>query len=251
MKNKMNKRIQISREQANELFVRFILNAPEESFSNPEDFCLLLENAFYYCCDRIISISARFNSKESTQFEALCEALFSQIPQLAPLNVYSKQLFCTHRLHTRRANTAGCICYNKELTHVLVVHQYADSNLYSFPKGKMCKDESYVEAAIRETLEETGIDVSERIDETQYMIGKRKNKSDVKMFNVVLDKSLSDNFESPSPLEVSRIRLIKITEIPSKFQKKGLQPDPLTIMLKPQIIKWANAHRNSISSEMN
>lgn len=238
-----NKFYKFTEEQANELFVRFILNAPEESFLQPEDFCLLLESAFYFYSDRMIGIEPNF-IKDKNQFKALCCGLFSKIPQLAPLRKYSDQLYNIHKKHYNQANTTGCICFNKDLTHVLVVHQHANILMYAFPKGKMSKGESYVEASIRETLEETGIDVSNYIDENESKVYHRSHRSNVKLFNVILPIPITDKLVSPSPLEVSLVRWVKITDIGNE---KEYEPDSLTYSLIDEIQKWADEHKSSSS----
>lgn len=236
----MSQKFKFTEEQANELFVRFILNAPPESFSTPEDICLMLESAFYFYSDILIHRRIIFNNQKS-DFKGLCKGLFSYIPQLAPLEKYSDQLFKVHKTHYSKANATGCICYNKELTHVLVVHHQIKCKEFSFPKGKMSKGESYTEAALRETLEETGLDVTNYINEKKFIEYSRKGgKSNVRLFHVT-GLTMSEHLESPSPLEIFCVRWIRINDIGNELE---YSPDRPTNNLKQNIIDFVNKERN-------
>lgn len=252
-----NNKIVITEEQANELFVRFMLNSPTKSFANPQDFCILLENAFYFYCDQMNnSIPIKFNT-DNVLFQRMCDALFSRIPELRVLKSYSYSLFDIHREHYSNAENAGCICINKNLTHVLVVHQHANERVFAFPKGKMCKGESYIEAGIREMLEETGIDVSNVIRaEDKISMTRGSNKSKVNFFIVVLDMPITTHLETPSELEVASIRWASIAEIHDRAEKylrlraqgknKAIKsgPDYMTMMLSQKIQNWIDNYKN-------
>ena len=58
----------------------------------------------------------------------------------------------------KKQATAGTILFNRDGTKVLVVRNFRAKN-YSFPKGKLENDEEAYECAMRETLEETGMNV--------------------------------------------------------------------------------------------
>lgn len=236
----MSKIYNFKDEHANELFVRFIMNASEESFSTPEDFCILLESAFYFYCDFLIHKRVVIFNDHKKEFMMLCKGFFESIPQLAPLEKYSEQLFKLHKTHFSKTNATGCICYNKTLTHVLVVHHQIKPEEFSFPKGKMSKNESYIEAAVRETLEETGLDVTKYIDENNFIEYSRKGKSNVRLFNII-GLSISSHLISPSPLEICYVRWIKINHI---GKENKYSPDSVTKnVILPKIIDFVEKQK--------
>lgn len=60
--------------------------------------------------------------------------------------------------------TYGAVMFNKAITEVLLVQGYFSSkNSWGFPKGKVNEDEEPLACAIREVLEETGYDITDKI----------------------------------------------------------------------------------------
>lgn len=57
---------------------------------------------------------------------------------------------------------------NETLDSVLLVMNY-NQTVYSFPKGKVNKNESGVECAKREVWEEVGYDISKKISEKVFI----------------------------------------------------------------------------------
>jgi len=77
--------------------------------------------------------------------------------------------------------TAGIFFINKE-GKLLVAHPTGhDPNFWSIPKGKLEEGESSIDAALRETYEETNVDLGlftkiYELDEIRYKNGKKKLK---------------------------------------------------------------------------
>jgi ADP-ribose pyrophosphatase YjhB (NUDIX family) len=57
--------------------------------------------------------------------------------------------------------SCGCcvVKYIDDIPHVLLVKPFEKLNLWGIPKGHLNENESYVDCAIRETFEETGVKV--------------------------------------------------------------------------------------------
>lgn len=210
--------ISITKEQAEDMFVRFFLNMPPDAISNLSNFSIQLENAFYYFLN--VHRGDHKTDLKPNIFLSLTESFFNQIPQLKQIKESNPGINITQRLSVLHANLrdqatpCGCICYNHELTHVLVVHHSSMKRMYSLPKGKMNEGESFMETAARETLEETGIDVSPYITDKYMFTYPRKKRSDVIMFHVKdVPMDLSKKLVSPSPLEISLVEWIPIGEL--------------------------------------
>jgi len=79
-----------------------------------------------------------------------------------------------------KAKSAGILLYRKNRSNeyeVLIVHPSGDKNAaWSIPKGRLDKDETPKQAAIREVFEETGIVVSGELDSLGSVIYKSKKK---------------------------------------------------------------------------
>jgi ADP-ribose pyrophosphatase YjhB (NUDIX family) len=57
--------------------------------------------------------------------------------------------------------SCGTVVYKKQAdqTHILLVKQFKNDTGWGIPKGRMEAGETYTETAVRETQEETGVDV--------------------------------------------------------------------------------------------
>lgn len=229
--HRTKKKFNMTKEQAEDMFVRFFLNMPSECISNLSDFSIQLENAFYYFL--AFHMKDIKTDLKSDLYLTLTQKFFNLIPQLKQIlnsndsnDIINK--ICSTRSKLRdQAIACGCICYNSDLTHVLVVHHSALRKMFSFPKGKMSEGESYMLTAARETLEETGIDVSPYITDKYMFTYSRKKRSDVIMFHVKnVPMDLSKKIVSPSPLEIGLVRWVPIEKIGN--EGNGYYPDPAT-----------------------
>jgi 8-oxo-dGTP pyrophosphatase MutT (NUDIX family) len=89
---------------------------------------------------------------------------------------------------------AGCILVDKKNKKIALIYR-TKQNDYSFPKGHLEKNETLIECAIRETIEETKrnceVIVKEPLVVENYVDSKN---CDVKMhYYLALDKGASDN----------------------------------------------------------
>ncbi|OEU23264.1 hypothetical protein FRACYDRAFT_161909, partial [Fragilariopsis cylindrus CCMP1102] len=143
-----------------ELHTRFILNLPSEELNTSERIFFQLEQAWWYYEDMICD-------KQEEQCPGSCT-----LPRYANLKPFSKVLFEFSTLlnsydfqklwkefsiYKRKISTYGCILLNKDYTHV-VLCQFHKSDTWTFPAGKINQNEIGIDAAARETYEETGFD---------------------------------------------------------------------------------------------
>jgi len=72
--------------------------------------------------------------------------------------------------------SCGAVVYKKlaDQTQVLLVKQFKNDAGWGIPKGRMEAGETYTEAAVRETREETGVDI-QIITQLPHVIIVRKN----------------------------------------------------------------------------
>jgi 8-oxo-dGTP pyrophosphatase MutT (NUDIX family) len=79
-----------------------------------------------------------------------------------------KELCASYRKHTNALPVCGCIILSKDKRRVVVVQSYG-RNIWNFPRGKKMMEETDEECAIRETFEETGLDVSKFIKSELFL----------------------------------------------------------------------------------
>ena len=115
----------------------------------------------------------------------------------------------------RSEKSCGTVVFRKtrgKYAVLLIKNKYTDC--WSFPKGHVEEGENEYQTAIRETFEETGIEV--KIEngfrmESKYMIGKKKNiEKTVVYFTALTTRA----FVVPQPEEISAFRWFFEDEFP-------------------------------------
>ena len=141
-----------------EIAVRFFINTPPELLSCLEDLKVLMTESFWYIQDIYKNIltpktSSLYSHGKMSQ-ERFIKGLVSLIPPLQNVDVHS-----IISNSYSKAPVCGCIIIDQTLTQIFIQKSIAQ-DAYGFPKGKQRQNESSIDTALRETLEETGWDVS-------------------------------------------------------------------------------------------
>lgn len=126
-----------------------------------------------------------------------------------------------------RVPVRGAILLNEAMDSTLLVKGWKKGASWSFPRGKINKDEDDLECAIREVDEETGFDIKvaglvPRQDEVKYIeVTMREQQIRLYVFrNVPMDTA----FAPRTRKEISKIQWYKLSELPA-FRKKGSNQD--------------------------
>lgn len=114
---------------------------------------------------------------------------------------------------------AGCIILSEKDPKKIVLVYRKEQDDYSFPKGHVEKNESYKKCAIRESKEETGLDV-EILEEFGTMIYKNNIQEDVynKYF---IARSLDD--AKLKPEQNMKVLFIDINDVKDKLTYENLK----------------------------
>lgn len=122
-----------------------------------------------------------------------------------------------------RVPVRGAILLNEAMDSTLLVRGWKKGASWSFPRGKINKDEDDLECAIREMDEETGFDIKAaglvpKHDEVKYIeITMREQQIRLYVFrNIPMDTA----FQPKTRKEISKIQWYKLSELPA-FRKKG------------------------------
>lgn len=73
-----------------------------------------------------------------------------------------------HQQHHKRARRSGCIILNYETGKCLIIQSY--HQYWGLPKGRVEENETHIQCAIRETYEETGIELTEQDFQKKFNI---------------------------------------------------------------------------------
>lgn len=128
-------------------------------------------------------------------------------------------------MYKRRIPVRGAILLNSSMDHLLLVKGWKKNANWSFPRGKINKDEDDLVCAIREVYEETGFDLQAAgcVPENRQVKSIHLPLRDQDMMLYVFrDIPMDTHFEPRTRKEISKIQWWRISDLPG-FRKKGLQ----------------------------
>ncbi len=160
-----------------DLSARFIINSLEFITLIPEEYFFILEEAYWFALD--------FFSIADITLSVFVEEILSH--NNIHLDVNSD--YVAFKKYKQEVKVYGTMIFNSDMTHCLLVKQKGASTAITFPKGKKSKNETGIECAIRETKEEVGYDVSNKI--TKLCVNVFNKITLYFVFNVALDTIFS------------------------------------------------------------
>jgi mRNA-decapping enzyme subunit 2 len=164
-----------------EVHTRFVLNVPDSELERADRILFQIEQAWWFYEDFLVDASRPPRSEPdsgdgggtndneaanppmgepllpSMNFRQFAEKLFEYSPLLRSENFPS--MWSQFSVYRKKIGTYGCILLSPDRKFVVLV-QLWNSKTHMFPSGKINQGEPASEAAIRETYEETGFDVS-------------------------------------------------------------------------------------------
>ncbi|KAK1750658.1 hypothetical protein QBC47DRAFT_91573 [Echria macrotheca] len=204
-----------------DLCVRFIINLPREDLSSVSRICFQVEEAQWFYEDFIRPLDPTLPSMTLRNF---CLRIFQHCPLLSSFSVENHmRAFDEFLQYKIRVPVRGAILLNEAMDSTVLVKGWKKGASWSFPRGKINKDEDDLDCAIREVYEETGFDIREaglvpRDDEVKY-IEIMMREQDIRLY-VFRDIPMDTVFQPKTRKEISKIQWYKLSELPA-FRKKG------------------------------
>nr|OQO27425.1 hypothetical protein B0A51_07876 [Rachicladosporium sp. CCFEE 5018] len=211
-----------------DLTVRFLLNLPQSELSSVPRLCFQVEEAHWFYEDFIRPLAAAAgNQLPNLPLRQFCLLLFQHCPLLSGFSddehIAAYEEFLAYKV---RVPVRGAILLDASMEQVLLVRGWKKGSSWSFPRGKINKDEPDLDCAIREVWEETGYDLR-----ASGLIA--KDESAVKHIDIIMreqhmrlfvfrDVPLDTVFETQTRKEISKIQWYNLRALPG-FAKKGRQ----------------------------
>ena len=211
-----------------DLCVRFIINLPHEELESVERICFQIEEAQWFYEDFVRPLDPNLPSLNLRQF---CLKIFQHCPLFSSYDsVVHSNAFSEFLAYKTRVPVRGAILLNEAMTEVVLVKGWKKGANWSFPRGKINKDEKDIDCAIREVYEETGYDVRAAglvSEETARYIEVTMREQHMMLF-VVAGVPMDTYFEPRTRKEISRIQWYKLSELPTakKLRQQQHQQDP-------------------------
>ena len=112
-----------------------------------------------------------------------------------------------------------------------MVKGWSAKSSWTFPKGKINQDETEVNCAIREVLEETGFDITPYVNENDYVEIVLRGEQRNRLF-IIPNIPLSTLFQPQTRKEISDIRWHNISDLPRYGGQLRVENDAKFYMIK-------------------
>ena len=215
------------REVLDDLCMRFLVNLPAPEYESFERLFFAIESAHWFYEDFYRETEPTLPKLPLKQFAA---KIFDHTTLLQRYSLQVGKLTSQFQAFKQEVPTCGAAMLNKAMDKVLLVKGWGPTARWGFPKGKLAKDETEIDAAIREVLEETGFDLTPHIDSSTYFIDSICAGRQCRI-HVIPNISEETVFKTKTRKEISDIQWISVSLLPDSHKsvkihnKSGLGPD--------------------------
>lgn len=211
-----------------DLCVRFIINLPQEDLSSVARICFQVEEAQWFYEDFIRPLDPALPSMTLRTF---CLRIFQHCPLLASFSVENHtKAFEEFLEYKTRVPVRGAIMLNKAMDSTVLVKGWKKGANWSFPRGKINKDEDDLDCAVREVYEETGLDLRAAglvpTEQKPKYIEIAMREQHMRLY-VFRDVPMDTPFEPKTRKEISKIQWYKLSDLPAFRRKNGSNNDAI------------------------
>ena len=163
-------------------------------------------------------------SLPSLTLRAFSLRIFQHCPLFSQWDVqHYTTAFAEFLAYKSRVPVRGAIMLNEAMDQVVLVKGWKKGANWSFPRGKINKDEDDLDCAVREVYEETGYDIKgaglvKDEQEMKYIeVNMREQNMRLYVFRGV---PMDTHFEPKTRKEISKIEWYKLTDLPTAKKNK-------------------------------
>jgi mRNA-decapping enzyme subunit 2 len=187
-----------------DLICRFFTTLPDKEYESFNRIFVWIQQAHWFYCDFYLKEGEERYSlfHFGKKFFEYCNLLHKYLPKY-------NQYYNAFLDYLSKIKTCGSILINSRSNKVVLVNCM---NSWNFPKGKIDEGETELECAIRETREEVGYDISNLIDEKNFLEFESKNGKITKYFII---NNVPENifFKTQTRGEIEQIKWFNINSI--------------------------------------
>ncbi|KAI3337058.1 hypothetical protein HD806DRAFT_25862 [Xylariaceae sp. AK1471] len=206
-----------------DLCVRFIINLPREDLSSVARICFQIEEAQWFYEDFIRPLDPTLPSMSLRTFSL---KMFQHCPLLASFSAdIHLKAFDEFMQYKTRVPVRGAVMLNDAMDAAVLVRGYKKGASWSFPRGKINKDEDDLDCAVREVYEETGYDlraaglVEKNAPVHPLEVTMHDQQVRLYVFRGVPEDTV---FETRTRKEIGDIKWYKVSDLPAYRKKKGI-----------------------------
>mmetsp|Transcript_22857 Transcript_22857/g.58241 ORF Transcript_22857/g.58241 Transcript_22857/m.58241 type:complete len:354 (-) Transcript_22857:491-1552(-) len=146
-----------------EILIKFVYNAPAENLIDCTQLMFLVEHAWWYYEDCVREKPGNQNLRHYANYNTFASMLFNKCEVLQPHLAQLPKILDEYRQYKAQIPVYGAILLDAAMERVLLVRGYKSNSGWGFPRGKVNRNESEVDCACREVMEETGMVIDDMI----------------------------------------------------------------------------------------
>ncbi|GAV47688.1 hypothetical protein ZYGR_0H05340 [Zygosaccharomyces rouxii] len=225
-----------------DLLVRFVINCPPEDLSSVERELFHFEEASWFYTDFVKLMNPTLPSFKIKSFA-------KNIIRLCPLvwnwDIHADEALQKFSQYKKSIPVRGAAIFNEKLNKILLV-KGTESDSWSFPRGKISKDEDDVACCVREVREEIGFDLTDYIDENQFIERNIQGKN-YKIF-IISGVSENYNFKPQVRNEIEKIEWRDFRKIQKTMHKSSVRYYLINSMMRP-LSMWVRRQKHIIGDD--
>ncbi|GAA6015193.1 hypothetical protein JCM10207_003638 [Rhodosporidiobolus poonsookiae] len=218
-----------------DLCARFIVNLPAEELESMDRVCFQIEQAHWYYEDFIRPTASNPALLPSYGLKAFSLLMFKSCPLLHDLVPSHGKIWTSFMAYKERVPVCGAIMISEYWDKVLLVKGWNKGASWSFPRGKINKQEPEAMCAVREVLEETGFDLTdyfpphqlhpsyageeEGVERIPYYVELVIREQKIRLY-FVPNVPEATRFETRTRKEISKIDWFRLSSLPTWNQNQ-------------------------------
>lgn len=189
----------------------------------------------------------------SLSLKAFAMRIFQHCPLMSEWSEYHHAAaFSEFLAYKTRVPVRGAIMLNESMDKVVLVKGWKKNANWSFPRGKINKEEKDLDCAVREVLEETGYDLKAAglVKDEKYMkyIEITMREQHMKLY-VFRDVPMDTVFAPQTRKEISRIEWVSLSDLPTVKKNKQAQHDVVNANKFYMVAPFLNPLKKWISQQ--
>jgi mRNA-decapping enzyme subunit 2 len=205
--------------QVVKLEATFLINLPAQEYIYIERVLYHLQDAYWYFIDFMETSTKKSMSWEQFLFEMMHNIWWLRESCKEYTVTQLRDVFSTY---IGTIPVYGCIIHaNRENTYLLV---QGPTGRWSFPKGKQNERELPLDVAIRETREETGLELQEKLFTNARVVYRKIGNRLLGMFHVTLKKELPVFINQHCKTEITNIKWFQKRDIYNRHRFPTIYP---------------------------
>lgn len=225
-----------------DLLVRFIINCPPEDLSSVERELFHFEEASWFYTDFVKIMNPTL---PSFKIKSFAQHIIRICPLVWKWDIKADEALQKFSQYKKSIPVRGAAIFNEKLNKILLV-QGTESDSWSFPRGKISKDEDDVACCIREVREEIGFDITDYIDEDQFIERNIQGKN----YKIYIVSGVPEDFHFKPQVrnEIAKIEWRDFKKMSKTMSKSNVKYYLVNSMLRP-LSMWLRRQKQTVGDD--